>query len=929
MATETLTFLFTDIEGSTSLLRRVGGSTYADTLTAHRQVVRAGLAAHNGREIDTQGDAFFAVFTSPSACVAAMIEIQLGFASHEWPAAEVVRVRMGAHSGEAVDTPNGPVGIDVHRAARVAAIAHGGQSIVSGTTATLVRDSLPVGAWLRDLGSHRLKDLGRPEQIFQVQSEGLGTDFPPLRSLDNPELPNNLPDFLSAFVGREREIAEVRALVESSRLVTLTGAGGSGKTRLALQVVAELLDGSGDGVWFVDLAVVTDPERVPAAVAAALGIRGQAGHPLLDTLLDVLKEQRVLVLLDNCEHLVDACATFAERLERTCRNVRLVITSRQPLDIDGERVYRVLPLSLPGEDVDSAEDLAGSEAVELFVQRAQTHDSTFGLDDATADVVASICRKLDGIPFALELAAARLSTMSLVHLHDRLDQRFRLLTGGSRTALARQQTLQAAVDWSFDLLDEHERTVLCRLSGFVGGFELEAAEAVCAVGGIEAIDVDDLLGSLVSKSLVVAERSSGTLRYHLLETIRQYAAERLATAGSEAGRRHAQLAHAEFYLRLSETAAPELVGPRQGPWLKRLDLEWDNIRAALTYLSAEPHRTEEVLRLGVALYRFFDSRGHLEPVAQLRAALERPDPVSPSLRARALWVIGSLVAFGLGLESAAEMRTASEYAEQALEMARSLGDRGFLAEALSVASLAANADDESRRARLLGEEAVELARSVGDPRLVGWALMHLAIASPMSDPERQHALNIEALAWLRQAGDIYIASLVLLNLAWRDWDGGFAAARAHLEEGMEALDEIGALHTLVYLSSEYSFVLLVQEEFERAAQVSRTSLISSHRQGNRPLTVFMIFVLACCATHARDYPRAAQLTGAYDALHAGVVATTRGYGWSPVRERIRDDNRARLREHLSDAEFEGAYGVGTMLNYEDAIDLALGRVSSA
>jgi predicted ATPase len=346
-----------------------------------------------------------------------------------------------------------------------------------------------------------------------------------LQSLDNPELPNNLPGYLSAFIGRKAELAEVRSLVQSWRLVTLTGAGGSGKTRLALQVAAELLDGSGEGVFFVDLALVAHPEQVPGAVFSALDIRELAGRPPLELLLEVLREQRVLIVLDNCEHVVDACAKLADLVERSCQEVHLLVTSREPLGIDGERVYRVRPLSLPSEEATSVGDLEGSDAVELFVERAGARGDTFVLEDEVAGLVASICRQLDGIPFAIELAAARLGTMSLGHLSERLDQRFRLLTGGSRTALARQRTLQAMVDWSFDLLSQHEKDVLCRLSVFSGGFELEAAEAIGARGAIEAFDVADLLASLINKSLVVAERSPGAIRYRLLETIRQYAAD--------------------------------------------------------------------------------------------------------------------------------------------------------------------------------------------------------------------------------------------------------------------------------------------------------------------------------------------------------------------------------------------------------------------
>ena len=437
-----------------------------------------------------------------------------------------------------------------------------------------------------------------------------------------------------------------------------------------------------------------------------------------------------MIVLDNCEHVIDACANFAELVERSCSHVHLLATSREPLRIDGECVYQVRPLSLAPEDAVAADDMQGSDAVALFVDRARSHDPSFAIDDSVAGLVASICRRLDGIPFAIELAAARLTSMSLVHLSERLDQRFSLLTSGSRNALPRQRTLQATVDWSFDLLNPDEQAVLCRLSVFRGGFELEAVEAVCAAGMLEAFEVDDLLGSLVNKSLVVAERSSGALRYQLLETIRQYAAYQLETRGGESGAGETRLAHAAFYLRLSETAAPELVGPRQGMWLKRLDLDWDNLRAALAYLSAEPDRTEEVLRLGVALVRFYETRGHVEPIASLRVAVERVGAASAALRAHALHVIAWLVAQLQGTDDRREMQTADEFAGRAVQMARDLDDPAFLAEVLGVACVTAAFLDDLSRAQVLGEEAVAVARTVGAPRLIGWALLLLWHAMP-------------------------------------------------------------------------------------------------------------------------------------------------------------------------------------------------------
>src|ERR1700733_11087339 len=531
-----------------------------------------------------------------------------------------VRVRRGIHCGEAARTPTGLVGLEVHRAARVAAVAHGGQVLVSEAAAALGRGGLPPY-----LGSHRLKDLGRPERIFQMTGPGLQAGFPPLRSLGNPALPNNLPAQLSAFIGRQREVAEVRALLESARLVTLTGVGGCGKTRLGRQVAAELLDGSGDGVWLAELAAVTDQEAVPAAISQALRLAAPPGRPGLEALLDALALQDVLIVLDNCEHLIGGCAKTAEAIVRRCPRVHLLATSREPLGIGGEVIYRVPSLSLPGPE-DSGFAPGSSDAVALFTDRAWAHGVVLSGGEQAGPVVVSVCRRLDGMPLAIELAAARLRSMSLAELHGRLDQRFRLLTGGSRTAVARQQTLRATVAWSYSLLTGDEQLLLARLSVFAGGFGLDAAEAVCGSGDLDILDVADLLGSLVDKSLVVAEQAGAGLRYRLLETIRLFAAERLVEAG-EAEAAAVAAAHCAHFLAVAEEAAVYLTGPEQGGWLARLDADQANLRRAARHAAGWPDGTAVVLRLGVALgWRYWWARNRQqEGFGLLVPVLRRPD----------------------------------------------------------------------------------------------------------------------------------------------------------------------------------------------------------------------------------------------------------------------------------------------------------------
>jgi predicted ATPase len=423
---------------------------------------------------------------------------------------------MGIHFGEASKTAAGLVGLDVHWAARIVAAAHGGQILMSGAAAALLGDSLPTSAFLRDLGLHRLKDLGRLEHIFQLEADGLPGAFPPLRSLDNPKLLNNLPVQASSFIGRDSELAEVRRLLTTSRLVTLTGAGGVGKTRLGLQVAAGLLDGSADGVWFADLAPLDGPELVVATVASVLRIRQVPGRPLVDTLIEAVGQRSLLVVLDNCEHVLDACAKLADALLRNCPSVVLLATSREPLSIGGERVYHVPSLGIPADGADAAA-IRASAAVQLLEDRAAAQGVPLGWDEETAAVAGRICRRLDGIPLAVELAAARLRVMPAAELEARLDQRFAILTGGSRAALPRQRTLRAMVEWSWELLTAGERAVLAALSVFAGGFGLAAAEAVATGPEVPEGEVAGHLGALVDKSLVQFDHAStGPGRYRLL-----------------------------------------------------------------------------------------------------------------------------------------------------------------------------------------------------------------------------------------------------------------------------------------------------------------------------------------------------------------------------------------------------------------------------
>ena len=797
---------------------------------------------------------------------------------------------------------------------------------MSGATAELLEKSGLDPLRLRDLGFHRLRDLGRAEQVFQVEADFLPNEFPPLRSLDSPELSHNLPSLLSPFVGRERELTQVRQLLGESRLVTLTGSGGSGKTRLALHLAADLLDSAADGVFIVELAPIADPGQLPSAVAAVLGVKQEGHRSLTDSLLEALSDQRVLILLDNCEHLVDASATFADLVTRRCPNLRLLATSREPLGVDGERVYRVPSLSLPPAGADSVEELKSSDAVRLFAERARSLDAAFTLDESVAALVVSICRRLDGIPLALELAAARLSSMSLVHLHDRLDQRFRLLTGGSRNALPRQRTLQAMVDWSFGLLTAGEQDLLRRLSVFASGFELEAGEAVGTSEAVDAFDVADVLGSLVDKSLVIAERDGDSLRYRLLETIADYAAQELLSAGGEAAVLEARNRHASFYLALAETAAPLLTGPRQGTWLRKLDLEWDNLRAAFAHLSASSGGADGVMRLGVALLRFFLSRGHSDAISYLREAIDDRGGTPTPLVARALVTTAVLEEVLVSRKSSESIHHVVEITERALEAARAIGDRALEASALALVAGSAYLDHDDEKASLLAEEAVAIARGLADEQLLGETLRILGhMLRPSAIVADRQKIHSEALACARRTGDAFSVALELHSLSALSLEVDEpATARRYLEEAVVLASDIGAEYLLFGFRSDLGSVLLATGDVDGAAALFRTGLVLARRGGFRQQFCGQVFGAACCATWLGDYVRAARLHGAADvAVAAGVEA--RNFGWTRTEDRVREAARAELRRRLDPEVRQREYDIGTGLSAAEVVDLALGR----
>jgi len=808
----TTTFLFTDIDSSTNLLQRLGDVRYAEVLAEHHRLLRAAVEEHGGRQADAQGDSLFAAFRSARGAVAAAVAAQRKVMTNAWPSGVAVRVRMGLHTGEPLESREGYVGLDVHRAARICAAAHGGQILLSRSTQALVGDNLPPAVWLRDLGPHRLKDLEQSEKIFQVLAPDLPVDFPPLRSLD--AFTNNLPRQLTSFIGRRRELAEVKHLLAAARMVTLTGAGGAGKTRLALQVGAEVLEGYPDGVWLVELAALSDSALVAQRVASALEVREVPGFPILETLQNSLEQKRLLLVLDNCEHLVEACARLTEVLLQACPDVRILATSREPLGVPAEIVWRVPSLSLPDAGaLPSVEQLQQYEAVHLFVERAAAVRPNFTVTSENARAVAEVCKRLDGIPLAIELAAARVPIMSVEQIATRLGDRFRLLTRGSRTTLPRHQTLKAAIDWSYHLLPETEKAILRRLSIFAGGWTLEGAEAICEGDGVGTFDVLDLLTQLVFKSLVIVDDQPGGIRYRFLETMGQYARDRLLESGEAEGVRRR---HLDWYRRLTERAEPELLGAQETAWLDRLEVEIDNLRTAMEWALTNGE-VEAGLRLASAAWRFWFIHGYFaEGRGWLEALLKKGRTTAPAVRAKALAYAGKLAAFGQGDYGAGRL-----FYEESLGLWREVGDEEGIAEALNGLGFVAAGQGDHAAARAQYVESLAIRRKRGDRWGIAISLHNVGrVVQRQGDYAAADALLKESLAIWRDLGDKQNIAMALVNLGFVACSRGeHESARSFIVESLAIRRELGDRRGIAYALEGFACLAAAQGQARRAAHL--------------------------------------------------------------------------------------------------------------
>jgi predicted ATPase/class 3 adenylate cyclase len=862
LPTGTVTFLFTDIEGSTGLWERYP-EAMSEALSRHDEILRAVIEANGGSVVKTAGDGFHAAFWSATHALEAALEAQRTLLREEWAEIGPLRVRMALHTGATEERDGDYYGPPVNRAARLLSAAHGGQVLLSSPTQELVRDTLPTGVILEDLGEKRLKDLFRPERVFQLAATDLRSEFPPLRTLEGR--PNNLPLQPIPLVGRELEVSEIveRLRDEQARLLTLTGPGGTGKTRLALQAGADLLEEFDDGVFFVSLAAITDPELVPSAIAKSLGVKEGPEQSLEESLEAYLQQKRLLLILDNFEQVLEGSPLVGDLLG-SCPNLKVLATSRIPLRLYGEQEYPVPPLEVPDlVRLPPLERLTQYEAVRLFVQRARAVKPDFEVTNESAPAVAEICVRLDGLPLAIELAAARTKLLPPQALLSRLSNRLKLLKGGARNLPARQQTLRATISWSYDLLNEEEKTLFWRLSVFSGGSTLEAIEEICDPEG--DIDVLEVVDSLVEKSLLrQEERVGGEPRFVMLETVHEYAVERLVEDGEAEGIRRA---HAQYYLTLGEEDNAKLRGPHAAKVLERLDVEHDNMRSALQW-ALKTGEAELALGLGGALWWFWSVRGHYgEGRRWLEQALAMDGRTSREPMAMARAGLGALARDQGDLDRAEE--AAAEGLELLAEEGTDNSGEANLHLLLTLAHVAREREDYSRAAGLF-EESLAWSREMGHDWGLASSVMSLAtVTHEQGDLDRAIELYEESMELFKKRGDKLGLAWCLDNLGLVMYSLGDLGQAAKLtEEGVALLRELGAGADTAVALSNLGWMVLLQDDLEGAADFFEEGLSLAWESGMKPMVLPTLEGLACVAGARGEAQRAACLWGAVRSLEA-------------------------------------------------------------
>lgn len=923
-----LTFLFTDLEHSTRLWEAFP-ATMRSALAIHDDLLKKAIEESAGVIVKRTGDGVHAAFESPVAAVTAALAAQRALVAEEWPAETgPLRVRIGLHTGESQVREGDYYGPEVNRAARIMSAGHGGQILLSSSTAALVREALPTSASLFDLGEHYLSDLALPQHLYQLCHDDLNADFPPLNSLS--AFKHNLPVQLTSFIGREKELATVKRIIGPqasegnggaipAHLLTLLGPGGTGKTRLALQAAADLVDQFPDGVWLVELAPLTDPHLIAQRVAAVLNVQEQRGRHMRDTLTAYLRHRELLLLLDNVEHLVRESADLAEHLLLHCPSLRMLVTGREALFIDGETTLQIPSLSLPVEEPTTLNAVAGSESVQLFLARARAVRPDFTLTAENAPAVTELVRRLDGIPLALELAAARLRMMSVAQIAARLDDRFRLLTGGRRTALPRQQTLQALIDWSWNLLSDREHILLRRLSVFSGGWTLEAAQAVAGAGELVDYEILDLLDQLVNKSLVRVEYlPRGEVRYQLLETIRQYARERLFEAGE--GEKFRER-HAEFFTSFGEQMSQALKGPDMLLWLDRFLREMDNAKSAREW--AIESRLDLALKMAsvsmlVQRYWFFMSDGR----RWLSQVVEKAQSVPASQRDPAFryGLACATVSLGAATFGVGESVRARPILEEGINLAREDGAVELQALGLNMLIIALSQIGEFESAQKLAEEALAISQQ---PGLEYMHIMSLGSLTPISGALGMHeqaaGYTQEAIRLAKVLNNPWANAMSLHLRGWserakKNWTGALAA----FSEATKLFEAVRDRPFSFISLSEAGHLKRILGDYAGAEAIYRqTILFFQEGEGRSPL-IHQLECFGIVAAFQDHYLRAATLLGAAQA-HREREPNNR----LPHEQDEFDEALAHLTSALGEAELAATMQTGSRMSIDETVQFAL------
>jgi len=906
----TVTFLFTDLEGSTRRWE-AHPREMRDALARHDVIVRGAVESHGGVVFSTMGDGMAAVFASAHGAVRAVLAAQQGLAAQEW--GEVtgpLAARMGLWTGEGVLGGENYLNQPLNRCARLMAAGHGGQVLVSGATEVLVREDLPGGCVLVDLGEHRLRDLARPVRIFQLAGPGLRDQFPPLRTLE--AFAGNLPVQLSSFVGREAELAGLAAAMRGSPLVTVTGPGGVGKTRLALQAAADQLPSFGDGAWLCELAPAADAEAMAQAVAAALRARPRAGLSVAGSVVEFLRAKTALLLvLDNCEHLAAAAAALAADILRGCRGVRILATSRQPLGVGGEQVFGLRPLSLPPPEATLAA-AGGSDAVVLFAQRAAAARGEFALGPGNVAAVGEICRRLDGIPLAIELAAARTAAMGPAEIAGLLGERFRLLTRGRSDAAARQQTLQATVEWSYALLSEADRHVFTCLGVFPASFNADAAADIVGAGGLQRWDVLDGLASLVGKSLVAGEEGPDQAsRYRLLETMRAYAGQQLAALGVHDRLRNR---HAEHYAAFAERAGPEVVGPAQLEWQRRIRAERDNLQAAVTWALASGGQARRLaFRIVAALAAFaITSPGTVRGWAEACTAQigECPPELCAGVMAAAAW----------SAYYASDLPLARRRAEDGLREP-AVGDPLIPGSLRALLSLISSLIGQPERGASIAREGRQEAAEQGNEVLVGYFHALEARAwTTAGDYAAAQRPAMEAVEVARRVQNPGLSALAFYAAAGAIWPGDPQAALTLIEDSL-ALTHAGAFDPVLGSALTWTgFIRARTGDLPGALAALQEAMTQQHADGNRLLLGMTLQVAVVVLARLGEAEPAAVLSGAFSAHFPPDIA--------PVHqdEKLRiGEARSLARRTLGEAAYSAALARGAAMDDDQLVGYAQGE----